>query len=382
MKVLFISPYLTMRNIGASVGSWSHLNAIRNIVGNENVIAVALRFDMNNYVAECDGVQIIDSYKNKWEKYGNIFTLNGICMNQRVRNQILQIIENNDIDIVFLDESTLGRLAKQIRRKYKNIKIISFYHDIKAYLCKQWIKNGGVKTVPYNLGLMYNEWINARNVDTNVVLNARDNQLFQQKYGKPADHFLPHFIKERKLDLDSYNRTQNNKIILLFVGADYTPNIEGITWFIDNVMPKLTIEHELWIVGRNMENKASLFEHKCVKVIGTVQNLDDWYLKSDIIISPIFSGGGMKTKTAEAYQYGKRIIATSESYEGYTEYIPETFWGKYCWKADTADEFISAINSIQRSDVEVFNHEINQVFIDSFSDHAGESRLRRILGVV
>ncbi len=37
----------------------------------------------------------------------------------------------------------------------------------------------------------------------------------------------------------------------------------------------------------------------------------------DYIISPIFVGGGMKVKTCEALMYGKNIIGTSESFEGY-----------------------------------------------------------------
>lgn len=38
---------------------------------------------------------------------------------------------------------------------------------------------------------------------------------------------------------------------LLFVGSYFKPNVEGIIWFIDNVMPY--INYSLLIIGKGME---------------------------------------------------------------------------------------------------------------------------------
>lgn len=35
------------------------------------------------------------------------------------------------------------------------------------------------------------------------------------------------------------------------------------------------------------------------------------------MVMPIFSGSGMKVKTAEALMYGKFLIGTKEAFEGY-----------------------------------------------------------------
>ena len=54
-----------------------------------------------------------------------------------------------------------------------------------------------------------------------------------------------------------------------------------------------------------------------VTVVGSVENLDEWYNKADLVVGPIFKGEGMKTKTCEALMYGKRYLGTDEALEGY-----------------------------------------------------------------
>ena len=42
MKILFISPYLLMPNIGAHIGSLSHLNAIKKVFNEDDICTVAI----------------------------------------------------------------------------------------------------------------------------------------------------------------------------------------------------------------------------------------------------------------------------------------------------------------------------------------------------
>ena len=56
-----------------------------------------------------------------------------------------------------------------------------------------------------------------------------------------------------------------------------------------------------------------------MKIIGGVEQLAPYYNNADIVIAPLFSGGGMKQKTAEALAYGKTFVGTMESMQGYEE---------------------------------------------------------------
>ena len=106
---------------------------------------------------------------------------------------------------------------------------------------------------------------------------------------------------------------------MLFVGSYYWPNVKGIKWFVDNVMPLLTDEYKLYIVGKNFEKMKEKLESEKVFVVGTVDDLGEWYYKADIVVGPIFDGTGMKTKTVEALMYGKVYLGAEEALCGYRD---------------------------------------------------------------
>ena len=92
----------------------------------------------------------------------------------------------------------------------------------------------------------------------------------------------------------------------------------------------------------------------------------------------------MKTKTAEAFQFGKRIIATSESYEGYRNIIPKEFWNNYCYEANSKEEFVAAIKDINASkdtiQKQAYEPEIIDLFERNFSAEACKQNMLKIIG--
>ena len=371
-----------MPKIGAGVGSASHLAAIKACLGEKNITIVAINYTGEKAKGLQEDTIVIDSFRNQFEKKLNILTLNGICMNQRVRKMILRLIKENKIECVFIDESIMGRLSRQIKTFYPTIRIISFYHDVKANLCRQWIKQGGLKSIPYNLGLMLNEKINVKYADTHVVLNKREKAMFQKYYHRNPDFLLPHFVVDTK-SVNKINRIEktSNEVSLLFVGVDYRPNVEGIQWFIDYVMPYVKSNLHLYIIGKGMEKYKNVFSKNNVTVVGTVDSLAKWYMWTDIVISPIFIGGGMKTKTAEAFQYGKVLIATTESYEGYAENIPRSVWNRLCWVADDSETYIKILNILAETKINKYNNELYELYKKNYSLQAGTDRMKNILNI-
>ena len=161
-----------MPNIGAHIGSLSHLNAIKKVFNEDDICTVAINPGFQKQETMLPINYIINAYKSKAERTLNFFLLNGLCANKKVRTEILRIIRENNISVVFIDESILGKLCKDIKTAYSHIKIIAFFHDIKADLCRQWIKQNGLKSIPYNSGLIYNEQLTAKYASwTGMVYN-------------------------------------------------------------------------------------------------------------------------------------------------------------------------------------------------------------------
>ena len=108
-----------------------------------------------------------------------------------------------------------------------------------------------------------------------------------------------------------------------------------------------------------------------IKVIGSVDNLEDFYFSSDAIISPVSEGGGMKVKTAEALLYWKKIIATTESLEGYWEELDDSFRNKHVYLCNTPTEFIETVNDISKESFLKNDSELSNWALEHYSlNHA------------
>ncbi|MFR5192628.1 MAG: glycosyltransferase family 4 protein, partial [Lachnospiraceae bacterium] len=203
--------------------------------------------------------------------------------------------------------------------------------------------------------------------DVLICLSRRDSVRIYELYGRRPDVKIPITFK------DIYNESKvkidKNKG-LLFVGSLFPPNYDGIKWFVDNVMIQLP-DIKLTIVGKNFEIKKEQLEKDNVTVVGTVDNLSDYYYTYPVIVMPIQYGAGMKVKTAEALMYGKTIIATDEALEEYD--IGET---KGIHRCNTASEFVNAILSVFK---DLDENETRSVFLKKYEFSVAQQKYGEII---
>lgn len=385
MKVLFISELMTGRDSGAKVSTWFHAEIINSIVDELDVVCLYPYTDIKetekDKFRKFHNVFFLKSFSNKIEKISNILFLNGWCMNGKIRKQIIKIVGEYQYDVIFIDDSVMGKLAKKLKQYFPQIKLISYYHDVKAELAVKWLKENGVKTLPYNLGLIINEKINQKHVDVNLVLNKRESNLFEKYYRKTPEGLLPVGVPdiEKEYTLEK-NDDSENVCNLLFVGAYYYPNVKGIKWFIINVLKKLDKKkYHLTIIGSGMEyilHEIEPLENLTIK--GWVDNLADEYMHADIVVEPLFEGGGMKIKTAEALQFGKCIVGTKESFEGYEEYFGSDVKDIYLFCCNSQESFIAVIQKLSdRIHSRNMIPEVRKIYLDHFSLESNKNIIQK-----
>ena len=178
----------------------------------------------------------------------------------------------------------------------------------------------------------------------------------------------------------NYTNTKKNKINLLFVGTmTWSPNNEGIIWFLQNVMPlcKDESKYELYIIGKNPSETVA---HLCkrfnnVHLLGYVESLDEYYDKCDVLIVPLFVGGGQRVKIIEAFGRGFAVISTSIGVEG-LKYEDE----KTIMIADDASTFKEKIDScISREKLKKIGNGGKEVFDTQYSAAIVEKRINAVL---
>lgn len=300
-------------------------------------------------------------------------------LNKKAVTSIVETIQEKDISIVYIDNSISGQLVKRIKERYTDITIIAFFHDIEI------VKMREDKDVSFLrkmiLPIFYrNERLTVEFADRTIVLNERDKKQYEKEYQKAPDAIVPISIPEILNLPFNVKHKENERLQLLFVGVEYGPNLSGVRWFLNNVLPDITCDFVFNIVGYNMEKYRKEFE-ECsdkVHVIGTVESLREWYVNADLIVAPIFEGGGMKVKTAEALSYGKHFIGCSESLEGYWESMPNAFRNQKIYKCDDPKDFAKAINKLANKEFYVNDREIKNWADLNYSYQANSKRYRAI----
>lgn len=257
--------------------------------------------------------------------------------------RIVRQIKINRYDYIILNSSIYGGLLKHIDKKKDKPVVVTFFHNIEKEFSKEFIKNNKDEALRRALGYLsvsYNELVAVNKSDFNIVFNDRDANMLTKIYNKKTDIILPLSLKDlfNEAELIQTGLIQDS-MILVGNGIGSPPNIDGMRWFVTNVMPE--IKYKLKIIGKGMERyKEEFKDYPNVEVIGTVPNLSRYYYEAALVIIPVFYGSGMKTKTAEALMFGKTIIGTTEAFQGYKI---ESNIGVEC---NTKDDFVNAINSV------------------------------------
>jgi hypothetical protein len=373
-NVLLITNIAPQDKSGAGTLGNMHCRMVNSIEG-LNVYSVYIT---DKQVNTNDHVKRIQN-SSRWEKVSSVVCGFAPDLNRRARECIFKTIQKKSVSIVYIDNSVNGKLIQDIKHRFPNVAVIAFFHDIESVKMKEDKDNSLFRRLSLPVYLK-NERLTAACADKNIVLNERDKRLFEKEFEKEPDAIVPIIIPDvGELPLDK-KHTANAKLKILFVGVEYGPNLDGIRWFLKNVIPYIKCDFEFNVVGYRMEKYRAEFEqgHDNVHVIGTVDSLKEWYVDSDLIVAPIFEGGGMKVKTAEALSYGKHFVGCSESLEGYWEGIPDSLRNHKIFKCDVPEEFAEAIDEIAGREFYVNDKEIKEWADSNYSYQANFARYKKI----
>jgi hypothetical protein len=252
-------------------------------------------------------------------------------------SRLKQILRSRKFDGVFIDQSFYGRLAQEIKNDFPDLKVITQFHNVESM--------AAITNLPVPIWLrkiisrvaFKNESLAVQFSDCCLFLTSEDLKDVSELNGPPQRPQVlplilpPTFLPGDKNQKTGFDVAPNDRPYLLFCGSYFLPNTQGISWFIEKVLPH--IPYDLHIVGFGMEKFKGT--HPKVKNWGTVRELAPHYKNALGVVAPIFIPGGMKTKTVEALHYRKILFGTQYALLG----IPN----EICLPIQGAEGFIRAI---------------------------------------
>lgn len=362
--------------------SAAQLQALRDIFGEKEVLVVDL---LNPKQEQRECYLSYGKYRGPIDRILRSAQGNVASISNEIIKDICRIIEREKIEIIYSAESDLGNLFRQIKTEFPTVRTICFYHDIGADLYAQWRHQCSWKK-PYRKLLEYNiaihqERVLQKYVDDVWVFNAADAERFQNHYGHVPDAIIPMSADSPRMSESDFQLIKGAKEekTILFICSTYYVNILGFRWFYRNVLARLHEHFRLIIPGRGANSLKEEIQDDRIEIIGPVDSMDPYYREADIVITPIFDGGGMKSKDVEAISYGKCVLSTHESFHGIWEHAPDTIKNRTLFCSDDAIEWAAILNRLLASEINTHDREEYEWFCANYSYDALLNRFKELL---
>jgi glycosyltransferase involved in cell wall biosynthesis len=214
-----------------------------------------------------------------------------------------------------------------------------------------------------------------------ICITEHDKDRFLELYGNEVDDLRdklvinPVCLPEKPRNLLTPSTLGEVPTLLITGSLWFGPNAEGVIWFIKNVWPLLGTKLHLIVAGsrpsRDVRDVCSGNER--IKLVASPESMDPLFKQADVFIAPIFEGGGMKVKVAEALSYGMPVVGTPHALVGYVQ-------DAACLRcAATAEDMARGILQMLGGDYSALCRNAFKIFEQHYSMASSQLRVQRII---
>lgn len=179
--------------------------------------------------------------------------------------------------------------------------------------------------------------------DQVLTVSEEDKVSFEEAMGgkKREIHVIP--IAVDTDELRAIRRDKDASHIVSIGTMYWPPNIDGIMWFLGNVLPIIWIKRPKTvcdIIGARPPQQLVDYgkSHTGVNVTGYVEDPTAYLQKAGLMIVPLRAGGGMRVKILNALSQELPIVTTTLGCEGI-----QVEHERHLLIADTPNEFAEAV---------------------------------------
>ena len=110
----------------------------------------------------------------------------------------------------------------------------------------------------------------------------------------------------------------NDKLLLFFGPQSYQPNLEAVLFIKNELYPVLNFPNQVLICGGGLpaQYQKQLDELSNIHYLGFVEDIESYIKAADLMLNPIKTGGGVKTKIIEAIALGTTVISFESGAKG------------------------------------------------------------------
>ena len=238
-----------------------------------------------------------------------------------LRGEIARVVRDTGIDVLICDFLAPSQNVPE----GLPCDTVLFQHNVEAAIWKRHVE---VQTNPLARAYFYAQWRRmtrferreCQRFDRVIAVSRADAETIEREYGVPSVADVPTGV-----DIDYFRpagRATPEPHNLVFTGSmDWLPNEDGITWFVEEVLPRIhqrLPDVTLTIVGRNPPPRIQQLAMRDarIRVTGSVPDVRPFIEGAAIFVVPLRVGGGTRLKIYEALAMERALVTTTIGAEG------------------------------------------------------------------
>ncbi len=111
---------------------------------------------------------------------------------------------------------------------------------------------------------------------------------------------------------------ERNRYEIIFASTfQWLPNVNGLKWFLDQVLPKVrekVSEAFVTVIGKNPPDFLKKYQN--INLLGYVEDIKPYYNRGSLLVVPLFVGSGVRVKILEAMAMQLPVVSTNVGAEG------------------------------------------------------------------
>ena len=157
-------------------------------------------------------------------------------------------------------------------------------------------------------------------VAASLFVSEAEAQLYRDGGGLGEVRTVENGIDARIFDPAIVTPVDQAGPLIVFTGQmDYRPNIDAVTWFASEVLPRIRQSHaqaRFAVVGRAPSAAVTALAGPNVIVTGAVDDVRGWLAAADVCVAPLHLARGIQNKVLEAMAMARPVVASSAAAEG------------------------------------------------------------------
>lgn len=376
MKILHIATQAPGHTSGGEIGTLLFSYALNNI----------------NAVVDYIGPEIKDKTIASWynkttylekpiSKIEKAWTLIHFYFDRHYLGWKREKVDFNQYQVIFVEFTKMDYFIRDILKSGYKGKIIVRAHNVEHdffkinFMAHKTFMNGAKYLISKK-----REGCMIANSDIVLAITEIDKKRLIELYNVWPDkvQIFPVAVNLAK-DGKEFDGKIGNRIKCLITGSLwFGPNADATVWFLKEVYPDVKGICDLTVAGfRPNEHVKQSCQESGVRLVDSPDNMEPYFNETQMVLAPIFDGGGMKVKIAEALSYGLPVVTTDHGNIGYDLVNRENGF-----IANTANEFIEAIQdyyNMSEKEKEKFLNASWDNYKKSFSLNAATEKCGKII---